>query len=78
MSKLFPYKKDIKNNQSAMWQVEVGPHGDGCTMILLSKFFFPSLSNFSYKLTFTNMLPLYEVTQFYKISENDFYNEVTV
>jgi hypothetical protein len=31
------FKKGIKGNQSATWQVEVGPHGDGCTMRLLSK-----------------------------------------
>jgi hypothetical protein len=49
------FKKGINGNQSATWQVEVGPHGDGCTMRWLSKknHFF---SNFSYKLTFTNKL----------------------
>jgi hypothetical protein len=49
-----PFKKNINDNQSALWQIEDGPRGDGCTMKWSSKKKFPSLSNFAYKLTFRN------------------------
>jgi hypothetical protein len=51
-----PFHKVIKGYQGATWQVEVGPHGNGCIMMLMSKSKFSSFSNFTYKFTFTMKL----------------------
>jgi hypothetical protein len=57
------FKKGKNGNQRATWQVEDGPRGD-------------APPNSAYNLTFKYVT--YEESDFYRISENHFYNEVTL
>jgi hypothetical protein len=56
-------KKGINYNQRATWKVEYGPCGDA-----------PPYLNFPIRSLLNELL--YEVTHFYRIRMNHFYNEV--